>query len=88
MDDRQPYDKAHGVCLHHIWGLGDAQAEVALRVARARVAIVAWELEEAYRKQRWDSRHEPHGGETDAWRRAPAVIDGRVYEGGPARPLA
>jgi hypothetical protein len=40
------------------------------------------------RKTGWDFRHETQGPEADAWRRAPALLDGATYLGAPAREIA
>jgi hypothetical protein len=58
------------------------QASLARRVLAARLAVLAWELEEAGRKERWDARHEPRGAEGTAWLRAAAQLDGRTFLGG------
>jgi hypothetical protein len=48
---------------------------------------VGRELAEADRKQAWALRYQPTGPEADAWLRAAAIVDGRVFLGGPARSL-
>ena len=45
------------------------------------------ELEDAFRKRMWEGRHDAQGQEMTAWRRAVALIDGRVYGGGIPGPL-
>ena len=52
--------------------------------ARVRRPCSRWEVEETARKYAWAYRHETSGPERDAWLRAMAQIDGRVFEGGPA----
>ena len=61
-----------------------AERAVLHDVLSARLSVLAWELDEAERKERWDARHEICGPESGAWRRAPAALDGRVYLGVPA----
>jgi hypothetical protein len=78
------YERAHGLCLRHVLELDDAACPLPARVLRARLSVLAWELAEAGRKSAWSARHEPGGGECDAWLRAPALLDGRAFCGGPA----
>jgi hypothetical protein len=79
------YARSHGLCLRHVLALPDDRpAAVTRRVLRARLAILAWELEEAGRKSSWSVRFEARGDEVTAWRRAPAQLDGRNYLGAPA----
>jgi len=49
--------------------------------------VLAWELGEAQHKRAWSVRYEPAGTEAVAWWRAAALLDGRVFCGGPAMPL-
>lgn len=75
-----------GICLRHVASLRatDQKAgDLATRQAVERTAVLREELEEAFRKQTWTSRHEARGTEMTTWRRAPALIDGAVYGGGP-----
>jgi hypothetical protein len=58
-----------------------------VRVAARRTDSLLAELGEAFRKRTWAHRHEPRGVEMTAWQRAAALIDGRVYGGGPPVPL-
>lgn len=78
------YEASHGACLHHVLS-APALAEHPLvrEVVSARLAVLRWELEEADRKRAWPFRHEPRGPEASAWLRAPALLDGRTFEGGP-----
>jgi hypothetical protein len=73
------------LCLRHMMSLGshDPRRRAAGQKAAYRTASVARELEEAFGKRAWARRHEPRGDEMTAWRRAAALIDGRVYGGGP-----
>lgn len=79
------YARSHGICVHHLLRVRGRQRAPALlgEVAAARLGVLAWELEEAGRKSSWSYRHEPAGPEASAWLRAPALLDGRTYLGGP-----
>jgi hypothetical protein len=80
------YEGAHGLCARHVLALGRLNGGgTPLRVLRARLAVLAWELEEAGRRASWSVRHERNGDELTAWKRAPAQLDGRVFLGAPAR---
>jgi hypothetical protein len=81
---RHAYEGSFGICVRHLIALGDRPPALAREIVVARLASVGWELDEALRKQRWDSRFEPEGTEADAWSRSPALLDGRVYIGRPA----
>jgi hypothetical protein len=79
-----------GLCLRHLVSLrrqDPRNADAAIRVAARRAESLMRELEEAFRKRAWAHRHEPRGQEMTAWRRAAALVDGRVYGGGPPGPL-
>lgn len=79
------FQSSHGLCIQCV--LAGPTLPLALEVSRARLALLRWELEEAARKQAWSFRHEDPGPEGTAWLRAAAVLDGRVFLGGPpARP--
>jgi hypothetical protein len=65
----------------------DARAAPARAVLLGRLDVLGWELAEADRKQAWALRYQPTGPEADAWLRAAAIVDGRVFLGGPARSL-
>ena len=85
-----PAVHAPALCLRHVMSLRQQDprgADGAVRVASRRTESVLRELEEAFRKRSWAHRHEPRGSEMTAWRRAAALIDGRVYGGGPPGPL-
>lgn len=84
---------AHGGCVHHVLEarrpIGSAPRDgrdgdvhgvvpVAERTLATRLAIVAWELEEARRHEDRSFRHEPSGSEAVAWSRAAVLLDGRV----------
>ncbi|HYB31601.1 MAG TPA: hypothetical protein VEF89_33770 [Solirubrobacteraceae bacterium] len=82
---RAPYEESHGVCVRHARALQDgAAAGLARHHTDARLAVLAWEVQETARKYAWAYRHEPTGPERDGWLRGLAQIDGRVFEGGPA----
>jgi hypothetical protein len=79
------YERSHGLCVHHAASIrGALDRPLIDEVLSARLAVLGWELGEASRKRSWSLRHEPSGAETTAWLRAPALLDGRVFEGGPA----
>jgi len=78
------------LCLRHLMSLRQQDprnTDAAVRVAARRAESLVRELEEAFRKRAWAHRHEPRGREMTAWRRAAALVDGRVYSGGPPGPL-
>lgn len=82
------FEDSSGVCLHHLMTLiSSPVSDLLFQVARARLAVLLWELEEGDRKRAWVYRHEARGAETTAWLRVPGWFDGRVYAGGPARDL-
>jgi hypothetical protein len=77
-------------CLRHVMSLRRRDprgARAAVRAAAGATADILGDLEEAFGKRAWARRHEPRGPEMTAWLRAAALIDGRVFGGGPARPL-
>jgi hypothetical protein len=79
-----------GVCVRHVFSLRELNSgagAVAARRAISRADQLVAGLEEAFRKRTWAHRHEARGHEMSAWRRAAALIDGRVYGGGPPAPL-
>jgi hypothetical protein len=78
------------LCLRHVLALRRSDPPGAapfLPMAARRTDSVLRELEEAFRKQAWAHRDEPRGREMTAWQRAAALVDGRVYGGGPPVPL-
>ena len=82
---RDHYERSHGLCVRHALQLPDGQAaRTARRHADGRLGVLSWEVHETARKYGWAFRHETTGPERDAWLRALAQIDGRVFEGGPA----
>jgi len=85
-----PGDRAQRPCLRHVMSLRRRDprgAHAAVRAAADATADVLADLEEAFGKRAWARRHEPRGPEMTAWLRAAALIDGRVFGGGPVRPL-
>ena len=81
---RDHYERSHGLCVRHALQIPEGRAaEMAHRHSAARLAVLAWEVEETARKYAWAYRHEPSGPETDAWIRAMGQIDGQAFEGGP-----
>ncbi len=82
---RDRYEHSHGLCARHALQLPDGQGgRLARRHADARLGVLGWEVHETARKYAWAFRHETSGPERDAWVRALAAIDGRIFEGGPA----
>jgi len=82
---RERYECGHGLCLRHALQMSDGPAaRVARRHLKGRLAVLAWEVGEVARKYAWAYRHEASGPEHDAWMRALAQIDGRVFVGAPA----
>ncbi len=74
--------EAHGLCLRHAAVMAaDHDAGPVLSRLVTQLREVQWELDEDAAKRAWDRRHEPKGHEQDAWRRAPALVDGAVYLG-------
>jgi hypothetical protein len=83
---RPPTVPVPRLCLRHVMSprpRDSRAAEAGVRAAAAETAMVLEELEEALRKRTWTNRNEPRGREMSAWRRAAALVDGRVYGGGP-----
>ncbi|HUA49713.1 MAG TPA: hypothetical protein VMA77_31060 [Solirubrobacteraceae bacterium] len=82
---RAPYEQSHGLCVRHARALQDGPtAGFARHHTDARLAVLAWEVQETARKYAWAFRHESTGPERDGWLRGLTQIDGRVFEGGPA----
>jgi hypothetical protein len=82
---RDRYEQGHGLCVRHARLVPDGPAARVVRQhADARLAVIAWEVNETARKYAWAFRHEQTGPERDGWLRALVQIDGRVFEGGPA----
>lgn len=78
------------VCVRHVFSLRELDSgagEAAARAVIGRVDELSAGLQEAFRKRTWAHRHEARGHEMSAWKRAAAIIDGRVYGGGPPAPL-
>ena len=74
------------LCLRHVLALRRSDppgAAPLVFMAARRTDSLLRELEEAFRKQTWAHRDEPRGREMTAWQRAAALVDGRVYGGGP-----
>lgn len=83
---RGPAGSTVGLCVRHVLALrrrDPRAARPAIQEAGRRIEAMHRELEEAFRKRTWAHRHEPRGREMTAWQRAPLVLDGRVYGGGP-----
>jgi hypothetical protein len=79
---RDRYERSHGLCLRHAVQISDGQAaRLARRHVDGRLGVLAWEVGETARKYAWAYRHEGSGDERQAWLRALAQIDGRVFEG-------
>jgi len=75
--------RVHGACLRHVLA-GIPAAPRYREVLRARLALLAWSLEESLRKDGWTTRWEVRGREMAAWTTAPTWIDGHVYAGWPS----
>jgi len=78
------------LCLRHVLELraeDPRSAASAVQMAIASAQSLISELEDAFRKRMWEGRHDAQGQEMTAWRRAVALIDGRVYGGGIPGPL-
>ncbi len=88
LDDRQAraYARSHGICLHHALTWTGPLPDVVRSVLSGRMAVLGWEVDEALRKQDWRTRHEPRSDEVTVGRRAPTLLDGRVYGGLPPPP--
>jgi hypothetical protein len=85
---RRRYDESHGLCARHAIRVTTAAcALLTHRHVDARLALLAWEVEETTRKRTWAFRHEQSGPEHGAWLRGLAQIDGRVLMGRPAPEL-
>jgi hypothetical protein len=81
---RERYERSHGLCVRHVRQLADGPAaRFARQHADARLAVIAWEVQETARKYAWAYRHEVDGQERNGWLRGLAEIDGRVFDGGP-----
>jgi hypothetical protein len=79
---RERYEHSHGLCVRHTMEVRDGQAaRVARRHVDGRLGLLTWEVNETARKYAWAYRHEAAGPEQDAWLRALAQLDGRVFEG-------
>ncbi|HWK28978.1 MAG TPA: hypothetical protein VNS09_20620 [Solirubrobacter sp.] len=78
------YEDAHGLCLRH----AEMAAEPAVTtLLRAHLRVLDWEIAETRRKDEWAARHERRGAERTAPLRLAALLDGRTFLGGPARPV-
>lgn len=82
---RERYEHGHGLCVRHARQVPDSPAARVVRHhAGARLAVIAWEVQETARMYAWAFRHERGGPERAGWLRGLAQIDGRVFEGGVA----
>jgi len=82
---RERYVRSHGLCVKHaVQARSSGVGQLIVAHAGACLDVLGWELEERGRKDAWACRHETSGPERDAWLRAMAHVDGRVFEGGPA----
>jgi hypothetical protein len=83
--------QAAGLCLWHVISLrrrDPGGTRAAVRAAADATAELLADLDEAFGKRVWSRRHEPRGREMTAWLHAASLIDGRVFGGGPVRPLS
>jgi hypothetical protein len=84
------HSSAPRLCLRHVmeWRAEEPRsAASAVRMAITSAQSLIAELEDAFRKRTWEGRHDSRGPEMTAWRRAAALVDGRVYGGGTPGPL-
>jgi hypothetical protein len=82
------YERSVGVCLPDLTVVLSAisdrdQATSLVRTSLTKLEILAWELDEAGRRQSWSVRYEPKGGERTAWLRAAAQLSGAVQTDDP-----
>ncbi len=75
------YQRSTGVCYRDLalalrFCRATEQAQSLARLARVRLEVLEWELQEALRKDAWDVRYEPKGPEQSAWRRAVEHVSG------------
>ena len=68
------FDRGHGLCMPHFSQAivrvpNQALRILLLRTQSAKLACLAWEVEEARRKAAWFGRPETRGAEGTAWRR-------------------
>jgi len=69
------FDRGHGLCMPHFSQAlarvpNQALRTLLLRTQSAKLACLAWEVEEAHRKAAWFGRLETRGTEGTAWWRA------------------
>jgi hypothetical protein len=79
------------LCLRHVLALrrrDPGGATPFVRTAAVSTESVLADLGHAFRMQDWAHRDGPSGCEIAPWQRAVALVDGRVYGGGPPRPLS
>jgi len=67
-------ERGHGLCMPHfrraMAEAGQEERQRLIRLERAKIAALEWELDEARRKGVWSSRPEARGEEQRAWIRA------------------
>jgi hypothetical protein len=79
------------LCLRHVLALrrrDPGGATPFVRTAALSTESVLADLGHAFRMRAWAHRDEPLGRQMAPWQRAVALVDGRVYGGGPPRPLS
>lgn len=79
------------LCLRHVLALRSRDPRVAAPFVHKAALSAEWvlgDLGNAFRKQSWTQRDELLGHHMAPWQRAVALIDGRVYGGGPPVPLS
>lgn len=83
------YADSHGLCVRHAlaWRHDPSRSAV-WQVLAARLAVIAWELDEWQRKRGWSARHEASGPVLPAWQRACTLLDGEICAGLDARSAA
>jgi hypothetical protein len=82
-DTARTYQRATGLCYHHLpqpltFCRDTAVALALLTTQRVRLEVLAWELGEFARKRAWSQRWEPKGDEESAWRRAAVQYAGML----------
>jgi hypothetical protein len=80
-DTRSAYEQGRGICFRHLpraleFADDEAISRFLLQTQKVRLSILAWELEECFRKWDWSIRYESKGPEHSAGFRAAAHYSG------------
>ena len=81
-------DGRAALCVRHLLALRAVDPQAGQATARDAVGaadVLLAALDEAFRKNTWNARHEAKGQEAAAWRRAAAFVDGGIFCGSPPR---